>query len=1121
MKKRLRIISFILGVLILIPLTVLFILSRVHHHSAHEEFVNFLNHEFDGKVSFNNFSFSYIQHFPKAHIKLEGVSVKGDTTEVVSIGQLDIIVNTFGLWRKQIELKELIISDAEFMSVVDSLGNKVKILAGKDKNSDSIHKAMLIDAKNIEIRDSKVYFENKVKGNRTGIHIHHAWLDAQSKDSLLIIKGKFDGYLDSLVSNNTVLFANQPVKAFNVELEVNRFNGFKELKDGYILAHTLKLMPRFKMKPHEDGQLIELHISGEDNFDTFLDLFEFHTGFDLEQVKPEATLKLSYNQEGFVNPFQRPYSELDFEISYAEFTGETLPFPIEVKKIAGNYNNGLGHSPQTVELVIDTIYAYVSESFIRGRFELNNLHDPFVDAHIVADLDLSHLIKDTKNIRLAGAIDFDLSLSGKINELKKLHLEGKQTARGVINVDHLELILNEQGYSIELLNGASLLDNHILEITTLIGTFNESAFHFQGHLENLGQYIINDDENLLGKFALNIDEIDLTQINFGLPPNENKKESTFSPFSYMALEFIVNAKKIITPQGDVNNLEFDCRLSNNIINIRSMDFDFQEGHINGVGEATFDKNGLAGLNAEINGKFNDFNLTLPKTNQNKSKTKVKSFHLPEELNVKLELAINQGALEEIPLKNLHLSSHVYNNEILIKKFNVDVFGGHSDLNGRVLFDSTGLKDIQINANLNAYHLVVDELLNKFGKKPTTKPGTRKLALPEELDITINLNAADVFYKDAEIKSLRTKIRADNNRLLLKDFNAVLPFGLLAMDISAADYRSNQIQYSGWIDLSIDTLSVDKLLDMKALGLSSPNGKNNNKSISKNKSPLKDLPENINLQVSANADQLSYKNTEVKNMSLMIEYLDDKINLSKLDFKFAGGSANLKGNVIKDKSIGFPGYIYSKADTLKMEKFLNAFDNFNQQVFTVENTSGNISWATHCYFNLGNDLIPRMDENFWILNFIIHEARLMQVKPIEDALFFVGHKAKDTMFIQRLNLSAVIDADRLLFRDLMMNNNIANLEALGIIDLDEKSMEVDLEISLSDLFFRTRKNRMEQTQEGNIDLEKDSKLFLKMEGQLNNHKLSKSNKKKFNKFRKGLFNEIKQAEQEFIYKRDKQ
>ena len=64
----------------------------------------------------------------------------------------------------------------------------------------------------------------------------------------------------------------------------------------------------------------------------------------------------------------------------------------------------------------------------------------------------------------------------------------------------------------------------------------------------------------------------------------------------------------------------------------------------------------------------------------------------------------------------------------------------------------------------------------------------------------------------------------------------------------------------------------------------------------------------------------------------------------------------------DQPNSFPGYLYSKVDSIDIQEFFTSFYNFKQDVFTVENSSGKISWDSHYYFELDNNLKPLKNDN---------------------------------------------------------------------------------------------------------------------------------------------------------------
>jgi hypothetical protein len=287
MRKKFLIISGIIIFIFCLPVVSLFVFSKIHHQAAHDKFVEFINHELDGEITIENFSFSYLSKFPKVHVEVIGISVDDGKVEV---GKLDILLNLKKLWNRKLKIEKMLVEDLVLYSQIDSLGNKPHIFSNKNKASDKPHKEWIIESNDIHIKNSKIYFGNKIKGNRMYLQVDKADLNLSENDSLLIFTATITGKLDSLFSNNTLLFAGQPVTAKDLLFKINRVNGFKELTQGYIWAHSLKITPRFSMKPHEDGQIVEIHISGENNLNTFLDLFEFHTGLDLKQVNPATTM---------------------------------------------------------------------------------------------------------------------------------------------------------------------------------------------------------------------------------------------------------------------------------------------------------------------------------------------------------------------------------------------------------------------------------------------------------------------------------------------------------------------------------------------------------------------------------------------------------------------------------------------------------------------------------------------------------------------------------------------------------------------------------------------------------------------------------------------------------------
>ncbi len=124
-----------------------------------------------------------------------------------------------------------------------------------------------------------------------------------------------------------------------------------------------------------------------------------------------------------------------------------------------------------------------------------------------------------------------------------------------------------------------------------------------------------------------------------------------------------------------------------------------------------------------------------------------------------------------------------------------------------------------------------------------------------------------------------------------------------------------------------------------------------------------------------------------------------------------------------------------------------------------------------------------------------------------------------MIVSELDIDVFMFQNKMYFKDVLMNDNIANMEVFGEVDLDKKELDLGLEISLTDLFLRSKKKRRLETQEGVFTLDKDKKLLLRLSGPISDHKLKIMSKRKFNNYREGLLDNIEKAELSFKSKHE--
>jgi len=708
-------------------------------------------------------------------------------------------------------------------------------------------------------------------------------------------------------------------------------------------------------------------------------------------------------------------------------------------------------------------------------------------------------------------------LDGKISEIKKLHFEGGKIAKGKINLRDLNIEFREKGYSIRNLNASAILDNHYFKVTFLEGDINKSAIRFNGIVDNLIQHVNNEKEELSGKLYLNFDELDLNDFNIEKFSKKSGEERGKFYFPMNAMELNITGKKIISDIGIIENISLKSSLNSGDILIKSFGLNYQQGEIKGSAGIFFNQHEIDSVYADIKGKFEKLNFEFPRdTVQNE--TNRQTFSMPSYINAHIDLNIEEGSLQSIPIEDLILQADVNGKEMSVKRFAVKAYNGESDSSGHLYFDDNGISKIEAISTIKIDQLDLGKFINENHKE---KDELSFSDLPSKLKIHLDVFADGIKYKDQYITDFSANLDVSDNQISVKRLMTTLPFGKLDLSLQINQMRSDSINYTGSVDMNLDTLNLDQFLKSEALGL--PDTKlDKSKIVDSSKKDERSLTflNKINLKLSSKAKRIYYKNAQIDNLDISIDYSSKKLDINNFDFDFAGGHVSTLGYVQYKTSGLMPAYLFAKTDSLELQQILGTFNNFNQNVFNSENSSGTLSWKSQLYFNLNESFFPVRDENLWKFDMVIHEAEFKNIEPIENALFFIGHKAKDDLNVKELDLSAFVYDQKILFKDLFMNDNIANLDLFGEIDLADSSIDVGAEISLSDLFFRSKEKRIIQTKEGEVHLDKDKKVFIKMEGPISTHKLKMSSKKKFKRKRLNLSKTFEKAEKELTRKNSK-
>jgi len=148
-----------------------------------------------------------------------------------------------------------------------------------------------------------------------------------------------------------------------------------------------------------------------------------------------------------------------------------------------------------------------------------------------------------------------------------------------------------------------------------------------------------------------------------------------------------------------------------------------------------------------------------------------------------------------------------------------------------------------------------------------------------------------------------------------------------------------------------------------------------------------------------------------------------------------------------------------------------------------------------YFTLNQKLVPKNNMSYLKMDLAIRDGQLLQNDMIGRALSFVGHHVKEEIHIHDALFKLYYYKNWLVLSNLRVNNSVSNFEIFGTYYQPDSALNVNMQISLTDLFFRSGQKRKIQTDEGIINLDRDLDLYVNLNGNLNHQLFKVRNRKK--------------------------
>lgn len=1098
------------AIIIFIALVIAGVVFSYRHQERLEEiFTEYINASFDNRIHIERFHLSYIRNFPKAGLTISNISVSDENNEILRIGTLRILFDLRQFLNDSIKINRIILSDGFLHSIIDENGMKPVLKFSNKKDAQNPENNIHLKAPDLEIINLNLALINQYKKNETYISLRESLFKLRIENEIISLSGDIKAQLDSMKSNNAALFKEVEAIGEGLVLKMDLKNGLTSLEEGVLRSNTLTIIPRATFQKQGDGNYVILKVGSKGNLGDHLKIFNLPLIDGLEQLNEDAFIEVSYNQEGFVNSITRPYNQLKFDIRKADISIPELPYPIRNLHITGNYNNGEERIPESNNLIIDTISFDIEDSYLRARLHLSQMKDPKINGHLISEIHLDHII-DNDKLSASGTVRADMYVDGKISELKKIHLQGGTQAEGSILLESVSILFKKEDYRLFIPKGRLSLNNHLVQLHKINGSFAGISFRLHGKLNNVDQYILKEHDLLSGSIYLESDAIDLKKFSSGRKTSPAKK-GTFN-LSDMDLNLRLTAKALKGDFGSLDNVLLSGNISKDRILLDTLQLNYQEGMLYSHASALYYEGKLDSLQGYIRGNFKTIDFDQLLISRDKEKSAIKNNKdnkdspnnlLPKNIDLDVHLTMGHGLYKSERFSNLILNAEVLNDEIKLRNFSTDFNRGQINVNGDLKFNEFGIWYVQAEAQADFPFLSIGELLDDFKKDTPSSQETEPTVWPEIIDIQMILQVDSLEYGHHVFPHFRTGIVLNKDELDIDHFTIEIPGGQGKIDLEIQDYLLDKPVISGVLQLDFDTVTVNSIYEM--LGDISTNKKHKTHRIPHL------IPENINLDIEIFADQIWYKNLDIDNIIFSNSITNGVFTINRLQCKVGGGDINTSGLMVQNEDLSIEGHIYSAGKKIHIESVLKALLQDTLSDNSYGNVHGYLTYDAEGLFKIDSTFNLVTDQNLFYSEILIQDGHIVNNPQIENTLSFIGHKSRENILINESDFKIYVNGNNIFIEDVLVNNSISNMDLFGKIYRYDSALNLNFRVSLTDLFFRSKQKRYLETREGQIRLFKDLSLYIELDGSLKDHKIKINPRKRHSIIQKELGREIQEIQ----------
>jgi len=588
------------------------VLAFIFENNIKDYFVTELNKSLYAKISYHEFSLSFIRDFPFASIRLKGVHVvfenefkKKDT--LLNADNIFMKFNLCDFLKKNYTLKRIEISNANInLKVYKNRSDNFHIFKERKEEKTSIY----FEIEKLYLKNTLISYTNSISAQDYSILCNKIIASWKSADKGQNLRLKGDIIIKNIISGGFNYIENLKVYT-DVEFLVNSSVSLYRVKKGELRIDDLILKFNGSVRNKKDISFISVTIEGgENDLNEFLKVLPERFKNIRDNYKSEGKLAFLITIEGEYGKDKFPLITVKLSLEKGKVINSANHIALSDIYIHAKYRNNCSFLPDSGYLEIESFKSKMNNGYINGNLIIKGFIRPYVilNANIDADLDGFAGFTGYDTLQdLKGKLKTNLIFKGRLQSNNRFvtsdFLSG--TLDGKAELRNMAFHLKDSKLDFHDFSGNFSFNNNDISFEDFKGKISGSDFMLKGNIKNIFPFLFIPGNGIKIAAEFTSEKLNLDEILTGRKGSGKNSYDIMLP-DKVAFILSANIKKLKFRHFEASEIKGEIIYANKILSSENLSFASMKGQINAA--LTIDGSNQGKITTNCSANINGVNI---------------------------------------------------------------------------------------------------------------------------------------------------------------------------------------------------------------------------------------------------------------------------------------------------------------------------------------------------------------------------------------------------------------------------------------------------------------------------------------------------------------------------------